>query len=342
MDFLRPRLDMRPATKQMRVVGACLGMGLAIVLTALPAQSLAQGVVTETSRPLAAVIDDYVREGLQANLSLRAQSLEVERSEAALDDARARYFPELSLDARYTWAEGGRTFELPLGAALNPAYQTLNELLMAQGQAPQFPAVQDETIAFLREREQETRITLRMPLLHPAIPAAVRAQRELLGASEYAHVALARQLEARHHRGLPALALGRSHARHRRRERGAAQRKPARQRLPAPQRQDHPGPGAARARGVAGGHPAVARSAESRRAGAEQSQLPAQPPARHPARERRRGGRSHGAHAGAGGPARGGTGQPPRAGRTHASDPRQRGAGEHRAGRPLADVVSGR
>ena len=43
--------------------------------------------------------------------------------------------------------------------------------------------VQDESIAFLREREQDTRITLRMPLIAPAIPAAVRAQRELLGAS---------------------------------------------------------------------------------------------------------------------------------------------------------------
>jgi len=191
MECLRPRLDMRPATKQLRVAGACL----VAVLATLPARLAAQGVVTETSRPLAAVIDDYVREGLRENLSLRAQSLEVERSEAALDGARARYFPELSLGARYTRSEGGRTIEIPLGRALNPAYQTLNELLMAQGQAPQFPAVQDETIAFLREREQETRITLRMPLLQPAIPAAVRAQRELLGASEYARVALARQLK---------------------------------------------------------------------------------------------------------------------------------------------------
>ena len=191
MERLRLRLDMRPANTQLRIVGACLAM----VFAGAPVLSLAQGVVAETSRPVAAVIDDYVREGLNANLSLRAQSLEVERSGAALDEARARYFPEVGFDARYTRAQGGRTFELPLGQALNPAYQTLNDLLIAQGQQPQFPVVQDETIAFLREREQDTRITLRMPLLQPAIPAAVRAQRELLGASEYAHVALARQLK---------------------------------------------------------------------------------------------------------------------------------------------------
>ena len=146
-------------------------------------------------RPLAAVIDEYVREGLKSNLSLRAQSLEVERAEAALDAARARYFPEAAFAARYTRAEGGRTLELPLGDALNPAYQTLNDLLVQQGQQPQFPVVQNETIRFLREREQDTRITLRMPLIAPGIPAAVRAQRELLGASEYSRQALGRRLK---------------------------------------------------------------------------------------------------------------------------------------------------
>ncbi|MEO8019160.1 MAG: TolC family protein [Pseudomonadota bacterium] len=169
-------------------------MLLAAAFSILGSLAHAQEAAAE-SRPLAAVIDDYVRQGLQANLGLRAQSLEVDRSVAALDAARARYFPEVAFAARYTRAEGGRTIELPLGTLLNPAYQTLNDLLVAQGQQPQFPVVQDETIAFLREREQDTRITLRMPLIAPAIPAAVRAQRELLGASEYGHMSLARRLK---------------------------------------------------------------------------------------------------------------------------------------------------
>jgi outer membrane protein TolC len=157
--------------------------------------SAAPAAELEPHRPLAKIIDAYVREGLQSNLALRAQTLEVERSAAALDAARARYFPEAALQARYTRAEGGRVIELPLGDALNPAYQTLNDLLVAQGQQPQFPVVQNEVIPFLREREQDTRVTLRMPLIAPAIPAAVRAQRELLGASEYARSAVARRLK---------------------------------------------------------------------------------------------------------------------------------------------------
>src|SRR6185436_14269790 len=184
MERLRPRLDKRPATRQLLV--AVLG-GLL-----LGGRAHAQEA---PGRPLAEVIDGYVREGLRSNLSLQAQSLEVERAEAALDEARARYFPEAGFAARYSRSDGGRTIDLPLGDTLNPAYQTLNELLIAQGQPPRFPAVQNETIAFLRAEEQDTRLTLRMPLIAPAIPAAVRAQRELLGASEYSHQALARRLK---------------------------------------------------------------------------------------------------------------------------------------------------
>ena len=191
MECLRLRLDTRPATKHLRLLGG----GLLVAFMGLSSVVRAQGPTIDSTRPLAAVIDDYVREGLHSNLALRAQSLEVERSVAALDEARARYFPEVGFAARYSRSEGGRTIELPLGQALNPAYQTLNDLLVAQGQQPQFPVVRDETIAFLRETEQDTRITLRMPLIQPAIPAAVRAQRELLGASEYAHVALGRRLK---------------------------------------------------------------------------------------------------------------------------------------------------
>jgi outer membrane protein TolC len=181
---------MRPVTQQLRKSSLLVVLALCGLALNANAQE-----VTNPGRPVAEVIDNYVRQGLESNLSLRAQSLEVERSAAALDEARARYFPEVGFAARYSRSEGGRTIELPLGTALNPAYQTLNELLMAQGQQPQFPVVQNETIAFLRETEQDTRITLRMPLIQPAIPAAVRAQRELLGASEYSHEALARQLK---------------------------------------------------------------------------------------------------------------------------------------------------
>jgi outer membrane protein len=141
------------------------------------------------------VLDEYVREALRSNLSLRTESLEVERNLASLDAARARFFPELALEARYSRAEGGREIDVPLGTLLNPIYSTLNDLLAAQGRTGTFPTIGDQTINFVREREQDTRVTLRQPIYAPAIPAAIRAQRAALEASEFGRIAFARRLK---------------------------------------------------------------------------------------------------------------------------------------------------
>ena len=141
-----------------------------------------------------AVVERYVAEGLRSNLALQGEALEVERAAQALAAARARFFPEVSLQARYSRAEGGREFTIPVGTALNPVYSTLNQLLAQQGRPAQFPQISDVTVEFLREEEQDTRVVVRQPIYAPAIPAAVRAQRALLGASSYNRMAVARAL----------------------------------------------------------------------------------------------------------------------------------------------------
>ncbi|MGE0115757.1 MAG: TolC family protein [Steroidobacteraceae bacterium] len=146
-------------------------------------------------RPLQAVLDDYVAEAMRNNLALQSESYAVEQSRAALDAARARFLPELSLSARYTRNDGGRDFIFPAGDLLNPVYSTLNDMLVAQGQPAQFPQVENQAIPFLREREQDTHLSARQPLYAPAITAGVRAQQALLGASEQQRMAVARQLK---------------------------------------------------------------------------------------------------------------------------------------------------
>ncbi len=169
-----------------RHVLGCLVSSALLCGAAPPSQ--AQGA------PFDVVVDRYVAEGLQSNLAMQSEMLEVEKATEALAEARARFFPELSLEARYSRADGGRVIQIPLGSALNPVYSTLNDMLIAQGQEPRFPQVSDETVNFLREREQDTRVVLRQPLYAPAIPAAVRAQRALLDASSYRRMAIARTL----------------------------------------------------------------------------------------------------------------------------------------------------
>ena len=162
----------------------------ALLLLVLPCLAAAQSGL----RPVEAVADEYIRVALTSNLALQGQQLEVARATEALAAARARFLPEIALQARYTRADGGREIEFPVGTLLNPAYQTLNELLVAQGQPPRFSPLPDISIPFQREREQDTRITLRQPLYQPAIPAAVRAQQALLRGTNAAEQALVAQL----------------------------------------------------------------------------------------------------------------------------------------------------
>jgi outer membrane protein TolC len=140
------------------------------------------------------VVERYVADGLRGNLALQGETLEVEKAAGALAAARARFYPEVSMQSRYSRSEGGREFTLPLGSALNPVYSTLNDMLLAQGQPAQFPTVSDVSIPFLRSSEQETRLMVRQPLFNPAIAAAVRAQSALLDAGTYRRMALARTL----------------------------------------------------------------------------------------------------------------------------------------------------
>jgi outer membrane protein TolC len=118
-----------------------------------------------------------IDEALTANLELRASGATVQQRLAALDQARARYLPVIDFAARYSMADGGRTIEFPVGDLLNPVYDTLDQMLVAQGQAPQFPRVRNESIAFLRDQEQETKVVLEQPLYEPRIGPAVNASR---------------------------------------------------------------------------------------------------------------------------------------------------------------------
>jgi outer membrane protein len=161
-----------------------LGVALTLLSSAAPA---AEDYSTQMA--------GFIAAGLESNLALRAADSDVRRAQAQLDEARARYRPSLSLSARYSRADGGRTQSLPVGDLVNPAYRTLNELLQAQGQAPRFSDIANQEIRFLREREQDTRLSLALPLYAPAIGAGVAAAGATLEASDAALQSYRRTLE---------------------------------------------------------------------------------------------------------------------------------------------------
>ena len=69
----------------------------------------------EPSQEFDIVVERYVAEGLLSNLALQGETLEVDKATQALAAARARFFPEVSLQARYLRSDGGREFTIPVG-----------------------------------------------------------------------------------------------------------------------------------------------------------------------------------------------------------------------------------
>jgi outer membrane protein len=110
-------------------------------------------------------LDSYIADGLENNLALKQKEYNYEKSLAALQEAKAMFFPDINFNARYTWADGGRVIELPVGDMLNPVYSTLNMLL----QTDQFPIIENQEFTFLRKHEHETKISVVQPIIEPKI-----------------------------------------------------------------------------------------------------------------------------------------------------------------------------
>ncbi len=111
------------------------------------------------------VLDEYVRYGIENNLSLMQRQADYQKSIEALKEARGLFYPNISFNARYTVSEGGRTIDFPVGDLLNPVYSTLNSLTASS----MFPLVENQQIYFLRPKEHETKLRLIQPVINPDI-----------------------------------------------------------------------------------------------------------------------------------------------------------------------------
>lgn len=121
------------------------------------------------------ILDEYVRYGLDNNLSLQQKQSGYQKSIEALKEARGLFYPDLSFNARYTISEGGRVIDFPAGDLLNPVYSTLNSLLASD----QFPMVDNLQFRFLRPTEHETRLRLTQPVINSDIYYNARIKKEL-------------------------------------------------------------------------------------------------------------------------------------------------------------------
>lgn len=137
-------------------------------------------------------LEDYIRAGLENNLALRQKEVNYQKSLQVLKQARSLFYPDISINLRYSAARGGRLIEFPVGTMLNPVYQSLNFLL---GQE-QFPDIENMEFAFYRPTEHETKVSLVQPIIDPKIYYNTRIRRELSQAMNMDAVAYQRQLVA--------------------------------------------------------------------------------------------------------------------------------------------------
>jgi outer membrane protein TolC len=125
-----------------------------------------------------------VAEALRNNLGLAQEVRSAERAEAGVREARGRFLPSLSLDARYSEQSG----TLNLGDFVNPAYAALNQLSGRND----FPTDLDVTLPL----RHDSHLRLVQPVFNPAILAGYSLARNARDGQQHQTRAAARRLAA--------------------------------------------------------------------------------------------------------------------------------------------------
>jgi outer membrane protein len=121
------------------------------------------------------VLNEYIKIGIENNLALKQKISGYKESLEALKEARGLFYPEISLNARYSVSRGGRELDFPVGDLLNPVYSTLNALTSSS----KFPMIENQQFMFLRPQEHDTKLRFIQPVINPDIYYNSKIKKEL-------------------------------------------------------------------------------------------------------------------------------------------------------------------
>lgn len=155
-DYRQPWEPRRSRARGWPILAAlwlCAGAGATVDAPPTPDRA-------SVAAPLGPTLRELVEAALAHNLELAAAGAGIDQRLAALDAARAHYWPALDLAARYSVADGGRTIDVPVGDLVNPIYGALGRLEPGS----HYPTVANQQIPLLRPHEQETKLVLTQPL----------------------------------------------------------------------------------------------------------------------------------------------------------------------------------
>lgn len=136
-------------------------------------------------------LENYVEEGLLNNRQYLKERLNTDISEEEKKMARGLFLPDISFDASYIRADGGRTIDIPIGDLFNPVYASLNQLTGSE----QFPTdLENVSEQFLPNDFHETKIRIVQPLLNTDIYYGHKASKAKVSVNEAKETAYQNQL----------------------------------------------------------------------------------------------------------------------------------------------------
>ncbi|WP_224995268.1 TolC family protein [Cesiribacter sp. SM1] len=132
----------------------------------------------------------YIREGLQSNITLQQKHIGLEKATHALKIAGSYFIPAVSFNAGYTHGSGGRAIDLPIGDMLNPVYSTLNQLTETNN----FPQVENVKQSFFPQNYYDAHLRTAVPLLNTDLYNNRRLQHDKVLLQEWEVKAYEREL----------------------------------------------------------------------------------------------------------------------------------------------------
>src|SRR5436853_4453622 len=126
------------------------------------------------------ILDSYIKTGLDSNLALKQNVFDLKKAQIDLQRAQSLFYPQVELNSQYTWASGGRSIEVPIGDLLNNVYSSLNQLTSSS----KFSQVENQSIQFLPNNFQDSRIAVSLPLFNHSLSYNKKIKQELINSQQ--------------------------------------------------------------------------------------------------------------------------------------------------------------
>ncbi len=136
-------------------------------------------------------LEAYVEEGLLNNRQYLKERLNTDISKEENKIAKNLFLPDVSFNASYILAEGGRTIDIPIGDLFNPVYATLNQLTASE----RFPTnLKNVNEQLLPNNFHETKIRIVQPILNTDIYYGQKASNANISVNQARETAYKNQL----------------------------------------------------------------------------------------------------------------------------------------------------